>query len=415
LSRVPFYISREVADWRNLAHRTQEDLEKEGIQLLLEHTAQKIHPEHKQITVIDPTGFIKILNYDKLLIPTGAVSYQPNISGLNHPGVFFLRWMPDCLAIDEYLNQLKTGTAKEPLEALIVGSGYIGMEMSEALVKRGVKVTVVEAADSVLSSLDPYFGAIVRDTLLQKGIMVLNQTTVESIEKKENRLLVSCSNQVEFLVDLVLVSAGSIPNTTLGKSIGIPTGVKGALQVNRRLETNLPDIYAAGDCVETWHRVLQRNVYLPLGTVAHKQGRIAGENMIGGNREFAGTLGTQSVKIFDKVVARTGLSEAEAISAGITPVSAELETWDHKVYFPPAEKLVLRVTAVQKTRRIIGSQIIGAYKTEVSKRIDILATAIYHEMKADEFSEYDISYTPPLSSPWDPVQLVVQKLERKNL
>jgi NADPH-dependent 2,4-dienoyl-CoA reductase/sulfur reductase-like enzyme len=403
---LPYYISREVTDWRNLAHRTKQDIEDQGIQLFLEHTAQAICPKTKQVTVKTPSGTFTNLDYDKLVIATGAVSLQPKISGLNNPGVFFLRWMPDCFAIDQFLTEQK------PKTAVIVGAGYIGMEMAEGLTKRGVKVTIIEYADSVLPSVDFDFGKKIQDTLIQNGISVSNNISIESIAKNENQLLVKGINQFEVLTDMVLVSVGSIPNNALGTSVGIPTGIKGALQVNRKMETGIPDIYAAGDCVETWHKVLQSYTYLPLGTVAHKQGRIAGENIIGGNKEFTGTLGTQSVKIFDKVVARTGLNEKEAIGAGFKPVSADLETWDHKAYYPPAEKLLIRVTADQETTRILGAQMIGAYKTEVSKRIDIFAAAIYHDFKIGEFSDYDLSYTPPLSSPWDPVQMAVQVLEK---
>jgi NADPH-dependent 2,4-dienoyl-CoA reductase/sulfur reductase-like enzyme len=176
------------------------------------------------------------------------------------------------------------------------------------------------------------------------------------------------------------------------------------------METNMPDVYAAGDCAETWHRIVQTNTYMPLGTVAHKQGRIAGENALGGSAEFAGALGTQSVKIFDKVAARTGLNEKEARGAGFRPVTATSETWDHKVYYPLARKLYIRVTADGETKRLLGAQMIGAYGTEVSKRIDIFAAALYHGATVEEFLGYDLSYTPPLSSPWDPVQMAVQKL-----
>ncbi|MCL6591111.1 MAG: FAD-dependent oxidoreductase [Firmicutes bacterium] len=410
---LPYYISREVGDWRHLAHRTKQDIEDQGIQLLLEHTAQAIHPETKRVTVIAPSGAVKTLDYEKLLIATGAVSIRPQIPGIHIPGVFFLRWMPDCFAIDEYIARQRPKTAKAPLEAIIIGAGYIGMEMAESLAKRGVKVTIVEYAESVLPSVDQDYGQKIKATLVQNGITVYNNITIESITQHENRLLVKGAHHFEALADMALVAVGSAPNNALGTTIGIPTGIKGALKVNRKMETGIPGIYAAGDCVETWHRILQNYTYLPLGTVAHKQGRIAGENMVGGNKEFAGTLGTQSVKIFDKVVARTGLNEKEAMNAGFKPISADLETWDHKAYYPPAEKLWIRVTADRETKKILGAQMIGAYKTEVSKRIDIFAAAIYHELTVDEFSDYDLSYTPPLSSPWDPVQMAVQNLERK--
>ncbi len=405
---LPYYISQEVTRWENLAHRTRQDIENGGINLLLEHTAQVINPGKKQVQVVDKAGTIKTLDYDKLIIGTGAVSWKPQISGIDNPGVFFLRWMPDCFQIDEFLN-----TRKPKTTAIIIGAGYIGMEMAEGLTKRGVKVNVVEFAESVMPSVDIDFGRKIQEMLAQHGITVTNNIAIESIEKIDNQLIVKGTNNYELATDMVLVAVGSVPNTELGQSIGINAGIKGAFKVNLKMETNIPDIYAAGDCVETWHRILKRYTYLPLGTIAHKQGRIAGENAVGGNKEFAGTLGTQSVKIFDKVVARTGLSENEAIKTGFKPVSADFETWDHKVYYPPAEKLYIRVTADKETKKILGAQILGAYKTEVSKRIDIFATAIFHEITIDEFSDYDLSYTPPLSSPWDPVQMAIQNLGKK--
>ena len=403
---LPYFISGEVAAWENLAHRTKRDIETEGIDLLLEHSAEAIDPERKQVTAVDKTGAVKILDYDKLVIGTGAVSLKPNIQGIDNPEVFFLRWMPESFAIDEFIKK------QNPKSAVIIGAGYIGMEMAEALTKRGLKVSVVEFAAEVMTSLELEFGRKVAETLSHNGITVYNNIAIEAINKVEQGLLVKGTNNFELATDMVLVAVGSIPHTALGQSIGINTGIKGAFKVSLKMETNLPDIYAAGDCVETWHRVLQKYTYLPLGTVAHKQGRIAGENAAGGHKEFAGTVGTQSLKIFDKVVARTGLSEKEAINAGFNPVSVDFEAWDHKIYYPPAEKIYIRVTADQKSKRILGAQMIGAHKTEVSKRIDIFAVAIYHGLKTGEFSDYDLSYTPPLSSPWDPVQMAVQKLEK---
>jgi NADPH-dependent 2,4-dienoyl-CoA reductase/sulfur reductase-like enzyme len=404
---LPYYISREVTRWENLAHRTRQDIENAGINLMLEHTAQSIDPQQKQVKIVDKAGTITTLDYDKLIIGTGAVSFKPNISGIDYPGVFFLRWMPDCFVIDEFINK------QNPKNAVIIGAGYIGMEMAEGLTKRGVKVNVAEFAESVMPSVDVDFGKKIREMLAQNGITVNTNISVESITKNDNQLIVKGTNNYEMATDMVLVAAGSVPNTALGQSIGINTGIKGAFKVNLKMETNIPDVYAAGDCVETWSRILKNYTYLPLGTIAHKQGRIAGENAVGGNKEFAGTLGTQSVKIFDKVVARTGLNEVEAIKAGFQPVSADFETWDHKVYYPPAEKLYIWVTADQKTKKILGAQMFGAYKTEVSKRIDIFAAAIFHEITIDEFSDYDLSYTPPLSSPWDPAQMAVQNLGKK--
>jgi len=403
---LPYYISREVTDWRNLAHRTRQDIENAGIRLMLRCTATSVDPTTKRVIVTDESGTTAHLEYDKLVIGTGALSQRPRIAGLDNPGVFLLRTLPDSFAIEEFLDR------RAPEKAVIVGGGYIGMEMCEALTGRGIKVTVVEYTESVMTSIDADFSTRIKDTLTGHGVTVCTGIAVESIETKGGELVVQGTAGFSLSTDMILVAVGSVPNTALGRSIGIETGVRGSLKVNHRMETNIPDVYAAGDCAETWHRILRKNTYLPLGTVAHKQGRIAGENALGASVEFEGTLGTQSVKIFDKVVARTGLNEKEARDAGFSPATADFETWDHKVYYPTASKLYIRVTADRTTGRLLGAQMIGAYGTEVSKRIDIFAAALFHGATVSEFGSYDLSYTPPLSSPWDPVQMAVQHLER---
>jgi NADPH-dependent 2,4-dienoyl-CoA reductase/sulfur reductase-like enzyme len=229
--------------------------------------------------------------------------------------------------------------------------------------------------------------------------------------------------------DLVLVAAGVQPQTALARLAGVTMGgpeTRGAITVTRAMETNVDGIYAAGDCVETWHRLLERPTYLPLGTTAHKQGRIAGENAAvdmatntaeGGQgsargapyrQHFAGTLGTQVVKVFDLVVARTGLLEAEARAAGFDPATLEFEAPDHKRYYPGASELRLRITGDRRDGRLLGAQIIGHWHAEVAKRIDVFATALFHAMPVDELNDLDLSYTPPVSSPWDPVQMAAQ-------
>jgi NADPH-dependent 2,4-dienoyl-CoA reductase/sulfur reductase-like enzyme len=180
------------------------------------------------------------------------------------------------------------------------------------------------------------------------------------------------------------------------------------------MQTSLPDIYAAGDCVETWHKILQEYTYMPLGSTAHKQGRVAGENMAGGDGEFQGTLGTQAVKIFDMVVAGTGLRDASAREAGFDPITIETECWDHKVYYPGAHKMRIRMTGDRISHRILGAQIMGHVSSEVSKRVDVVATAIFNELKVEDLNDIDLSYTPPLSSPWDPVQIASQAWCKNN-
>jgi NADPH-dependent 2,4-dienoyl-CoA reductase/sulfur reductase-like enzyme len=207
---------------------------------------------------------------------------------------------------------------------------------------------------------------------------------------------------------MVMVAAGVAPEAALARSVGIAIGANGAIRVDRKMQTSSVDTFAAGDCADTYHRLLNRNIYFPLGTTAHKQGRVAGENAVGGNREFMGTLSTQVVKIFDLVLARTGLREDEARVAGYDPLSVDCDAWDHKAYYPGATTMKVRITGDRTTGRLLGAQSIGRHGAEISKRVDVLATALFHEMKVEEVVDLDLSYTPPLSSPWDPMQMTAQ-------
>ena len=403
---LPFYLSGEIKDWRTLAHRTVDDIREHGIDLLLEHQAVAIQADRKQITVADRHGQQRQLAYDKLVVATGATSAVPDIAGTDQSGVFFLRWLQDSFAMQKYLAE------KDPASALIVGAGYIGMEMADALTYRGLKVTVAEYAPTVLTTLDPDLGEMVKKVLNKHGVDVLTGIGVNEISPAGDKLIVTDSQHNRIETDTVLIAAGSRPRTDLALDAGIATGFAGAIKVNRRMETNLPDIYAAGDCVETWHHIIEKPTYLPLGTTAHKQGRVAGENALGGQRRFAGSLGTQVVKIFDQVAARTGLRDSEARQAGFEPLSIDFETWDHKVYYPDARPLHIRLTGDRRSHRLLGAQMLGSYGTEVSKRIDVFATALFHRMSIESLNDLDLSYTPPLSSPWDPVQMSAQQWMR---
>ena len=236
---------------------------------------------------------------------------------------------------------------------------------------------------------------------------------IESIESDGKGLTVRGSKGFIFKADLVLVAVGCRPSSTLASAAGIQTGLRGAIKVNRRMETNVPDIFAAGDCVETWHNLLERYTYLPLGTTAHKQGRIAGENAVGGNREFEGSLGTQAVKVFDLVAARTGLRMRRRKRGLILSptISKTGITGDH----PGVEKIIIRITGDRGTRRLLGAQILGHCKSEVSKRIDIFAAALFSNMMVEQLSDLDLSYTPPLSSPWDPVEMQLKLGSRTSI
>jgi NADPH-dependent 2,4-dienoyl-CoA reductase/sulfur reductase-like enzyme len=356
---LPFYLSGEVPDWRALAHRTALDIEREGIRLLLDHTATSIDPVQKEVSVSSREEEVRKLAYDRLIIATGAESIRPKIDGIDLPGVFLLRWMDDAFAIQQYMSM------RQPRSAIIVGGGYIGMEVADALTYRGMNVTVVEFFDSVLTTVDREFGERIEAKLKARGVRVRTGITVTGIMQAGEQLAVVGSGDFSTRADMILVAVGARPRVELALSAGIEAGFKGAVKVDRYMHTNMPDIFAAGDCVETWHRLLKHNTYMPLGTTAHKQGRVAGENAVGGNREFQGSLGTQAVKIFDLVVARTGLRDSEAVSAGLDPITVEFETWDHKFYYPGAQKLWIRLTGDRNSHRLLGAQMLGHHQSQV--------------------------------------------------
>ncbi len=255
--------------------------------------------------------------YDRLLLATGATSIRPAIQGLDLPEVFHLHWMDDSFAVQTFLSE------KAPRSAVIIGGGYIGVEMADALTLRGIAVTLIEHGPSVLKTVESSLGDILKAELRQHGVKVVNGVAIEELIQEVTQIQVKGSHEFSTTTDMVLVAVGVRPVADLAASAGVETGIQGAIRVTRSMKTNVTDIYAAGDCVETWHRLLRHFTYLPLGTTAHKQGRVAGENMLGGQREFAGTLGTQVVKVFEKVAARTGLKDAEAASVGFNPLTVE--------------------------------------------------------------------------------------------
>jgi NADPH-dependent 2,4-dienoyl-CoA reductase/sulfur reductase-like enzyme len=418
---IPYYVSGEVARWQNLAHRTVADLEAAGIMLRLDTTARHIDVTGRKLLVTGPGGAEELLAYDQLVIGTGAVPVRPPIAGLAGPGalgapdgVHLLHSMGDTFA----LMQTLTGAA--PASAVIVGAGYIGLEMADALTTRGLAVTQMEQLPEVLPTVDPELGALVHAELAARGVEVLTGTAVRAIRKEQpgehGRLLVEAitgdGEPVTRLADLVLVVVGVRPDTGLAASAGASLGARGAIAVDRMMRTGLPDIYAAGDCVTTHHRMLGET-YLPLGTTAHKQGRVAGENACGGHREFAGSLGTQVVKIFDQAAARTGLRDQEAGAAGFAPVTIASEADDHKAYYPGSHRIHMRFTGDRRTGRLLGVQLFGHRHAEIAKRIDVAATAIFHNMTVDGLSDLDLSYTPPLGSPWDAIQAGAQAWTRQ--
>jgi NADPH-dependent 2,4-dienoyl-CoA reductase/sulfur reductase-like enzyme len=410
---IPYYVSGEVTHWRNLAHRTTADLEAAGMRLRPGTTARRIDVAGRKLLITAADGGEEALSYDKLIIGTGAVPVRPPIGGLAGPDalgpdddVHLLHSMGDTFAVMRTLEQAA------PASAVIVGAGYIGLEMADALTVRGLAVTQMEQLGEVLPTVDPELGALVHAELAGHGVDVLTGTTVQAITRAApGRLEVQATaadgSAVTRAADMVLVVAGVRPETSLAADAGAGLGVRGAIAVDPAMRTSLPDVLAAGDCVITRHRLLGVT-YLPLGTTAHKQGRVAGENALGGNREFAGSLGTQVVKVFDQAAARTGLRDHEARAAGFDPVTVGSQADDHKAYYPGSHRITMRVTGDRATGRLLGMQLFGHKNAEIAKRIDIAATAIFHGMTVDAVSDLDLSYTPPLGSPWEAVQMGAQ-------
>jgi NADPH-dependent 2,4-dienoyl-CoA reductase/sulfur reductase-like enzyme len=416
---IPYYVSGEVTHWTNLAHRTADDLAATGMRVLTDTRATRINVADHTLDVLDPTGAPVELSYDALVVGTGAVSARPPIDGLTGPdalgakdGVHLLHSMGDTFAVMESLQQ------RDPKTAVIIGAGYIGLEMAEGLTTRGIAVTQIEALPEVLPTVDAELGALVHDELERHGVQVLTHTTVSAVTRTDSGALTVTAHRggetLQQTVDFVLVVVGVRPDVELAADAGAELGIKGAIAVDEAMRTNLPDVFAAGDCVHTHHRLLGVT-WLPLGTTAHKQGRVAGENALGGSARFAGSLGTQVVKVFDLVAARTGLREHEVLAAdrGWTPVTTTATPDDHKAYYPGATPIHIRITGDEQTGRLLGAQLVGHRSAEVSKRVDTYAAALFHQMSVEGLSELDLSYTPPLGSPWDATQMATQTWARQ--
>ncbi|CAB9523886.1 A disulfide reductase [Seminavis robusta] len=411
---IPFYLAGNVPGGHtSLAHHTKDEILARGVKLYLETTALSVNKEDKTVLLKDNTDSAEFeLPFDKLVIGTGSRPVKPKVPGVDLPNVFFLKTISDMCSVEEHL---KTGN---PKSAVIVGGGYVGLEVSEALVAKGIQTAVVEKNSHILKTFDEQLGLIVQDKLEAHGVQVVHgkgaKSPVVSIEPncqhEESKLLVKTAQGAIVQGDMVLVSVGATPNSDMFP--GEKTS-NGAIVVNKRCETSIPDVYAGGDVVQTHHFVTGKPVYFPNGTVAHKHGRIIAENICGMHVEYVGTILTQTMKLFDMVVTRTGLSQAEALAEGFDAATVQVKENDHNHYIPPYCMLEIRFTAEKTTGKILGIQVLGDCKAEVSKRVDIVAVAIMRGVTVDEFIQMDLSYTPPLSTPWDPVVSAAQAWQRQ--
>jgi len=411
---IPYYVSGEVAPWQSLAHRTYADLEAAGLTLRVNTWATSIDVPGQRVALTNPDGTTELLAYDELVVGTGAHPAVPAIAGVGGEGglgpaegVHLLHTIGDTHALMASL------TDRPVRSALIVGAGYIGVEMSEALVARGIATTIAQRPAEVLATVDPELGALVRAEMEAHGVEVLTGTSVTALSRAADGQIVATGAGLERAFDVVVIVAGVRPDVALLVESGATLGAGGAVVVDETMATGLPHVWAAGDCVITHHR-LMGITYLPLGTTAHKQGRVAGANAVGGHARFAGSVGTQVVKVFDLVAARIGLLEHEAIAAGFAPISTQTSPDDHKAYYPGAQPITIRVTGDAHTGRLLGAQLVGRLGSEVAKRADVYATALFHAMTVDGIADLDLAYTPPLGSPWDAVQMAAQAWSREH-
>jgi NADPH-dependent 2,4-dienoyl-CoA reductase/sulfur reductase-like enzyme len=402
---IPYHVSGDVPDWHSLAHRTAVDIEALGISLLTGTRAERIDTGAGTVTATGPDGSGLTIGYDRLVVATGAVPVRPPIHGLEAlgpaDGVHLLHTMGDTHDVMATLER------RDVTSAVVVGAGYIGLEMAEALTTRGIAVTQVEALPQVLPTIDPELASLVAAELAAHGVEVRTGTRITELTSLGDRVKVRGTGEYERTADMVLVVTGVTPDTSLAAAAGLRLAANGAILVDQCMSTGEANVYAAGDCVVTHHRLLG-STYLPLGTTAHKQGRVAGENALGGERCFAGSLGTQVVKVFGLVAARTGIRDHEARDAGYQPLTVATTSDDHKAYYPGARPVHVRTTADKATGRLLGVQMVGAIPTAVHKRIDTAATAIFAGLRLDDVSDLDLSYTPPLGSPWDVLQAAAQ-------
>jgi NADPH-dependent 2,4-dienoyl-CoA reductase/sulfur reductase-like enzyme/rhodanese-related sulfurtransferase len=389
---MPYYVGGELADFEELVPRDTVYFKKKyNIDIMTEHEVLEVDPENKRIQVKNiNTGDVFWDAYDKLVIATGASPLVPSIKGVERDNVFVFRGIGDMNRILGFMQE------KQPKKAIIIGAGFIGLEMCENLARRGLQVSLVERLNQVSPGLDEDMAVYVQKYLEEKGIAVYTGAEVTEID--ETGVMLGDGKRVEG--ELVILATGVRPNTDIAKRAGIELGVAGAIRVDERMQTNIPDIYACGDCAETYHIVLGKPAYRPLGSTANKTGRIAGDSLTGGNMTFKGILGTGIYRVFELAVAQTGLTEREARDEGYDVAVSHDFKVDRPEYLGGKE-MVIKGVADKDTGRLLGAQIVGY--GGVDKRIDVFATAITYGAKAEDLFHLDLAYSPPFSTSRDPV------------
>jgi NADPH-dependent 2,4-dienoyl-CoA reductase/sulfur reductase-like enzyme len=339
--------------------------------------------------------------FDQLMIATGAHPIWPNVPGVDAQGIYGVHTLQSGIEVRQVVDQ------QGPKRAVIIGGGYIGLEMAEALIRRGMEVALVEQAPQVMMTLDPDMGGLVSEALISVGVKLYREESLQGFEVGKEKVQAVVTDKRTLPADMVILGMGVRPNTTLAQGTDIALGEKDAIAVNDRMQTNVEGVWAAGDCVQSFHLISRRPFYIALATVANKQGHVAGINIGGGSATFPGVVGTAVSKIYAVEVARTGLQERELKQLGWEYVSGKIESSTRAGYYPGAGRITVKVFAEKGSGRLLGGQIVG--QEGAAKRIDILATALHAGLTVQEMVHLDLSYAPPYSPVSDPVVIAARQ------
>jgi NADPH-dependent 2,4-dienoyl-CoA reductase/sulfur reductase-like enzyme len=417
---IPYVIEGIVSDFQELIERSADIFKKEyQIDVITNTRAQRIDRDRKEVYTIDLQNRVEtIYEYDSLVIATGARAIIPNIKGVDQTDgddIFLIRNYEDGLKIYD------SKKAKNASTCVVVGAGLVGLEMIEAFTKRKARrkmdITVVEMSDHVLPTmLDKNMAKIVQRELESNGVKVITGEQVEeivgnSISRDDNVKTIKTNTNRQIDTDFILLGTGVRPNSEIAKDTGIELGYANAIKVNDYMRTNIPDIFSAGDCATARSYITNENMYIPLGTTANRQGRVAGENAAGGDARFRGIAGSAITKVFDLYIGKTGLTKQEALNYGFDPIEEEIESVTRAGYYPDSKPIWIKIIADRKSGRILGSQIVGG--EGVKERIDLIALALLLKADLRDLSSYDACYVPPASPVWEPLNIAASQTAKQ--
>ena len=396
---LPYYIGGVIENPQQLTLQTPESFfSRFRVHMKVHHEVTAIHPERKTVSVKNlESGEVFEESYDKLLLSPGAKPTQPRLPGVGIDKLFTLRTVEDTFRIKEYINN------NHPKSAVLAGGGFISLELAENLRELGMDVTIVQRPKQLMNPFDSDMASFIHSEMRRHGIKLALGHTVEGFVEKGDGVEVLLKEEPSLCADMVVLAIGVTPDTYLAGEAGLELGIKGSILVNDRMETSIPDIYAVGDAVQVKHYVTGQEALISLAGPANRQGRIAADNICGGDSRYPGSQGSSVIKVFDMTAASTGLNETNAKKAGLDVDKVILSPMSHAGYYPGGRLMTMKVVFEKETYRLLGAQIVG-YEG-VDKRIDVLATAIHTGMKATELKDLDLAYAPPYSSAKDPVNM----------